>query len=133
MLEQHAVVDGNVALIVVLVNALFVCSLNIEESFRRSYVPFSEFCSDPLSVLSNNDLVVRVDGKYYSWLVAAPLIMSTVVYQQVLPRNIQDHLAKHNVPKKVSCTRRQLGMVWNTKYGTICTIIMNFALLIGLC
>ncbi len=64
-------------------------------------MPFPDFCADPLSILSHPDLVVMVDGKYYSWQVAAPLIMSAVVYLQVLPQRTKDKIIKEAEPKKV--------------------------------
>lgn len=81
-----------------MLNALSCC----EDTFQSAYVPFSDFCADPVSVLSNPELVVRVDGKYYSWLVAAPLIMAAVVYLQVLPQKVMEKMEKNPTPKKVS-------------------------------
>lgn len=72
------------------------------DTFQNSYVGFADFCSDPVSVLSNPNLVVRVDGKFYNWQVAAPLIMSAVIYLQVLPQKTQSKVTEKYMPKKVS-------------------------------
>lgn len=63
---------------------------------------FSEFCGDPVAVLSSPNLVVRVNGKYYTWQVAAPLVMAAVVYLQVLPQKVQSKVTDKHMPKKVS-------------------------------
>jgi hypothetical protein len=51
--------------------------------------------------MSHPNLVVRVDGKYHSWQVAAPRIMSAVVYLQVLPQKTQGRVTEKYMPKKV--------------------------------
>ena len=66
-----------------------------------SQVSFSEYCQDPVSLLKNPNLVVRVGGKYYNWQVAAPMVMSAIVYLQVLPSNTRSQLCKNYMPKKV--------------------------------
>ena len=62
---------------------------------------FDEFCRDPSGLFTNPKLVVRVGGKYYSWQVAAPMIMSTVAFLQVLPMDTQKKLVNKHMPKKV--------------------------------
>ena len=71
------------------------------ETFQKSLVSFDEFCRDPSSLFTNPKLVVRVEGKYYSWQVAAPMIMSAVVFLQVLPMDTQKKLVNKFMPKKV--------------------------------
>lgn len=71
------------------------------ESFQNSIVTFDEFCRDPSGLFTNPKLVVRVGGKYYSWQVAAPMIMSTVAFLQVLPMDTQKKLVNKHMPKKV--------------------------------
>ena len=74
------------------------------DTFQNSYVSFHDFLSDPVSLLANPNLVVRVDGKYYTWQVAAPLIMSVVVYLQVLPQKTQNKITEKHMPKKASAS-----------------------------
>lgn len=63
---------------------------------------FSGFCADSVGVLCNPNLVVRVDGKYYTWQVAAPLVMAAIVYLQTLPNKEQNKITDKFMPKKVS-------------------------------
>ncbi len=53
-----------------------------------------------MSVLSHPSLVVRVEGRYYTWQVAAPLLMSSLVFLQVLPGKAQDKVTDKHMPKK---------------------------------
>ncbi len=55
-----------------------------------------------MGLLSSPHLVVRVNGKYYTWQVAAPLIMSAVVYLQAMPQKVQSKVTEKHMPKKVS-------------------------------
>ena len=71
------------------------------EAFQKAQVSFDEFCRDPSGLLNNPKLVVRVEGQYYSWQVAAPMIMSAVVFLQVLPKESQKKLVNKFMPKKV--------------------------------
>ena len=41
-----------------------------------SLVTFDEFCENPEDILANPDLVVKVGNHYYTWLVAAPVLLS---------------------------------------------------------
>ena len=80
---------------------LNVNGLLYPESFQNFLVTFDEFCRDPSGLFTNPKLVVRVEGKYYSWQVAAPMIMSAVVFLQVLPMDTQKKLVNKHMPKKV--------------------------------
>ena len=75
--------------------------LNSTEVFQNSLVSFDEFCQDPSGLFTNPKLVVRVEGKYFSWQVAAPMIMSAIVYLQVLPMDSHKKLVDKFMPKKV--------------------------------
>ena len=41
-----------------------------------SLITFDEFCENPEGILANPDLVVKVGNHYYTWLVAAPVLLS---------------------------------------------------------
>ena len=81
---------------------LYTTPLSSIEMFQNSLVSFDEFCQDPSSLFTNPKLVVRVEGKYYSWQVAAPMIMSAIVYLQVLPMGTHKKLVNKFMPKKVN-------------------------------
>lgn len=54
-----------------------------EEEFDAHLVEYSEVCSNP-SLFSSPLLVVRLCGKYYSWLAACPIVMTAIAYRKPL-------------------------------------------------
>jgi phosphatidate phosphatase LPIN len=56
-----------------------------EDSFLQGLVTYNDLLQNP-KLIDNPDLVVRLNGKYYSWRVACLLVMSLVVYQTPLPQ-----------------------------------------------
>lgn len=63
------------------------------EMFQSSQISFAEFCSNP-EILAHPDTVVRINNKYYGWQVAAPMIMSCLLYSQTLPESSMTALLK---------------------------------------
>lgn len=70
-----------------------------EDLFLQYQVSFQDFCNNP-TLFNNPNLVVRLAGKYYSWQVAAPMLMSILMFQQPLPMSVQEKLVKNVMPKK---------------------------------
>lgn len=58
-----------------------------EDSFMRNVVAFTDLCNNP-SLLDSPNLVVRINGKYYNWKVATPIISAVMIYQRPLPEVI---------------------------------------------
>jgi phosphatidate phosphatase LPIN len=56
-----------------------------EDRFLQGLVTYNDLIQNP-KLIENPDLVVRLNGKYYNWRAACPLIMSLVVYQRPLPQ-----------------------------------------------
>lgn len=54
-----------------------------EEEFEANLVEYSEVCSNP-AIFSSPLLVVRLCGKYYSWLAACPIVMTAIAYRKPL-------------------------------------------------
>jgi phosphatidate phosphatase LPIN len=55
-----------------------------EEDFNANIIQYADVCQNP-SIFSSQNLVVRINNKYYSWAVACPYIMTLVAYQKPLP------------------------------------------------
>eukprot|EP00047_Mylnosiga_fluctuans_P003669 m.230281 g.230281 ORF g.230281 m.230281 type:complete len:791 (+) comp12040_c0_seq1:234-2606(+) len=53
------------------------------EAFEKSVVSFDKFNGNP-GLLSDPNLVVQFNGKYFTWLEAAPMILSLVAFQRPL-------------------------------------------------
>ena len=69
------------------------------ENFDSHKLSFGAFSQKP-DIITSPNLVVRIGKKYYSWQVAAPVILSLLVFQQPLPEKPLHSLMKHHMPKK---------------------------------
>lgn len=54
-----------------------------EEEFDAHLIEYSEVCGNP-AIFSSPLLVVRLCGKYYSWLAACPIVMTAIAYRKPL-------------------------------------------------
>lgn len=79
------------------------------EKFNDYIVSFEAFCEKP-ELITSPHLIVRVGKKYYSWQVAAPIILSILVFQRPLPEKPLHSLMKHHMPKR----RRFAWFSWRT-------------------
>jgi len=65
------------------------------EKFMAHILNYSDFVNrlrDDKSLLSNPSLVVRIQEKYMTWTMAAPLILSVILYKEPLPSDLSDEL-----------------------------------------
>ncbi|KAJ7325636.1 Lipin-3 [Desmophyllum pertusum] len=53
------------------------------ESFMHSMVTYDELSNNP-ALLSDPKLVIRINDRYYNWQIAAPMLMSHVIFQRPL-------------------------------------------------
>ncbi|PNF27253.1 hypothetical protein B7P43_G05319 [Cryptotermes secundus] len=68
-----------------------------EDSFLQGLVTYNDLIQNP-KLIENPDLVVRLNGNYYSWRAACPLIMSLVVYHRPLPQEVVDAFVTEYMP-----------------------------------
>lgn len=69
------------------------------EKFMSKIVTFDDLTENP-AMLSNPDLVVKIEDNYYNWQTAAPIIMAQVTFQKNLPEGVIKNLASQHMPKK---------------------------------
>ncbi|KAL1453622.1 hypothetical protein WDU94_009949 [Cyamophila willieti] len=62
-----------------------------DEEFAQNVVNYESLSSDP-NILEDPNLVVRIEGKYYSWRAASPIILSWVAYQKPLPKEVVEKI-----------------------------------------
>jgi hypothetical protein len=63
-----------------------------EETFLQHEVTFDTFCEKP-SLMTNQNLVVKLGGRFYNWQVAMPIILSVVAFQKPLPQVCSESLS----------------------------------------
>lgn len=75
-------------------------SPNDSESFLQSIISFDDFSENPLSIIENPNLVIRMGGKYFTWKMASSIILSLLMFQRPLPEKTLQQLKDKCIPKK---------------------------------
>lgn len=57
----------------------------MDSIFKMYEVSYDRMCQSPSLIIGNPNLVVSIEGNFYSWERAAPMIMSYLVFKQPLP------------------------------------------------
>ncbi|XP_075168983.1 phosphatidate phosphatase LPIN3-like isoform X2 [Haematobia irritans] len=76
--------------------AMSLCGLHekgdpSDEEFERHSIKYKDVCENP-SIFSSPNLVVRLNGKYYSWAAACPIVMTIITFQKPLTNDAIDQL-----------------------------------------
>lgn len=66
----------------------------LEEMFEKYKVPYSKYSRDPIAIISNPDLMVKIDDQVFDWKVGLPQILSQIVYGRPLPERIMENIYK---------------------------------------
>eukprot|EP00053_Salpingoeca_punica_P018847 m.187250 g.187250 ORF g.187250 m.187250 type:complete len:904 (+) comp17518_c1_seq9:244-2955(+) len=72
---------------------------SLQPKFEQYRLTFADFNNNPL-LISDPNLVVRINDRFYNWTVAAPIIMSMVVFGQPLELAAQEKLVNEQMPRK---------------------------------
>lgn len=57
---------------------------DLDDVFSIYKVDYLEYVKDPMKIISNSNLVIRIDGKYYEGKIAIPLLISNTVFKTVI-------------------------------------------------
>ncbi|NXE91616.1 LPIN3 phosphatase, partial [Menura novaehollandiae] len=69
------------------------------EKFMEHVVSYQQFAENP-RLVNDPNLVIMINKKYYSWEVAAPMVLSLQAFQKNIPESIINELVKEKMPKK---------------------------------
>ncbi|NWT66882.1 LPIN3 phosphatase, partial [Prunella himalayana] len=69
------------------------------EKFMEHMVSYQQFAENP-RLISDPNLVIRINKKYYNWAVAGPIVLALQAFQRNIPESIIDELVKEKMPKK---------------------------------
>lgn len=53
----------------------------MDQLFKTYEVSYDKMCESPSLIMANPDLVVSIEGNFYPWERAAPMIMSYLVFK----------------------------------------------------
>jgi len=51
--------------------------------FLKHKVSFEKFVQDPMAIINNPNLMVKIEDKLYDWRLACPLIVSLLAFKKV--------------------------------------------------
>ena len=91
-----------------------------EVKFTKYQVSFDKFSEDSISVLQNQNLVVRLNGKYFNFQIASSFLMSLLLYQKELPPNQINRLIEQQTllnSKKKEASNRSSWWSWRRSYS----------------
>ncbi|NWT28823.1 LPIN3 phosphatase, partial [Cardinalis cardinalis] len=69
------------------------------EKFMEHRVSYQQFAENP-RLISDPNLVIMINKKYYNWAVAGPIVLALQAFQKNIPESIIDELVKETMPKK---------------------------------
>lgn len=88
---KHVLYDNNIDINISLCGGLDSENGPTEEAFTRNLLGFDDVCSDP-KIFENPNLVVKINGKFYNWATACPIVMTLMVFQRNLPDGAVNNL-----------------------------------------
>ncbi|XP_030554752.1 phosphatidate phosphatase LPIN3 isoform X2 [Drosophila novamexicana] len=62
-----------------------------DEDFDRQLVTYPDVCKNP-NMFASPNLVVRLNGKYYTWMAACPIVMTMITFQKQLTEDAIEQL-----------------------------------------
>lgn len=88
---KHTIFDNSVEISLSLCGGLDSENGPSKEAFHENLLQFEDVCAD-LKLYENPNLVVKINGKFYNWITACPIVMTYAVFQRHLPQNAIESL-----------------------------------------
>ncbi|KAF7493493.1 Phosphatidate phosphatase LPIN2 [Sarcoptes scabiei] len=82
------------------------------ERFLQSIISFDDFSENPLQILDNPNLVIRMGANYYTLKMATSLLFSLLLFQRPLPEKTIDFLKEKCIPKKINTQNTRSWRSW---------------------
>ncbi|XP_066901031.1 phosphatidate phosphatase LPIN3 isoform X2 [Halyomorpha halys] len=77
--------------------AMSFCGPNpTPEQFEESQISYNDFIVNP-QVIFDPKLVVRIEGKYYTWKSAAPILVSFFFFNKTLPQEVLSRISESEI------------------------------------
>jgi phosphatidate phosphatase LPIN len=77
-------------------NQLQLQQMNFEDLFQQYAVSYEKFLEEFNTITMNPNLIVKINNKYMTWLNAAPVILSSVVFHKHLSTDLVNTLIETN-------------------------------------
>ncbi|XP_078039608.1 phosphatidate phosphatase LPIN isoform X1 [Augochlora pura] len=83
---KHAMFDNSMDISLSLCGGLDSENGPSKEAFHQNLLQFEDICSDP-KLYENPNLVVKINGKFYNWTTACPIVITYAAFQRYLPQS----------------------------------------------
>nr|XP_034185716.1 phosphatidate phosphatase LPIN3 isoform X2 [Osmia lignaria] len=94
---KHSIFDNNMDISLSLCGGLDTETGPSKEAFHQNLLHYEDICSDP-KLYENPNLVVKINGKFYNWATACPIVMTYAVFQRHLPQGTIENLYAQCMP-----------------------------------
>ncbi|XP_011691152.1 PREDICTED: phosphatidate phosphatase LPIN2 isoform X4 [Wasmannia auropunctata] len=88
---KHPIFDNSIDISLSLCGGLDSENGPSKEAFNENLLHFEDVCTDP-KLYENPNLVVKINGKFYNWATACPIVLTYVVFQRHLPQSAIENL-----------------------------------------
>ncbi|XP_032679926.1 phosphatidate phosphatase LPIN2 isoform X2 [Odontomachus brunneus] len=88
---KHSIFDNTVEISLSLCGGLDSENGPSKEAFHENLLQFEDVCADP-KLYENPNLVVKINGKFYNWATACPIVITYAVFQRHLPQSTIENL-----------------------------------------
>ncbi|XP_011141713.1 phosphatidate phosphatase LPIN3 isoform X3 [Harpegnathos saltator] len=103
---KHSIFDNTVEISLSLCGGLDTENGPSKEAFHENLLQFEDICTDP-KLYENPNLVVKINGKFYNWATACPIVMTYAVFQRHLPQSAIESLYTQYMPLLVHEDKKQ--------------------------
>ncbi|XP_017790843.1 PREDICTED: phosphatidate phosphatase LPIN3 isoform X2 [Habropoda laboriosa] len=103
---KHSIFDHTMSISLSLCGGLDSEAGPAKEAFHQNLLHFEDICSDP-KLYENPNLVVKINGKFYNWATACPIVMTYAVFQRHLPENTIENLYAQCMPLPMHEEKKQ--------------------------
>lgn len=62
-----------------------------DDAFNNNKIYYNDICND-IKLYDNPNLVIKINGKYYNWTMACPIIVTLTAFQRYLPQHTIENL-----------------------------------------
>lgn len=94
---KHSIFYNNMDISLSLCGGLDTETGPSKEAFHQNLLHYEDICTDP-KLYENPNLVVKINGKFYNWATACPIVMTYAVFQRHLPQGTIENLYAQCMP-----------------------------------
>ncbi|XP_031847778.1 phosphatidate phosphatase LPIN isoform X2 [Nomia melanderi] len=103
---KHTIFDNNMDISLSLCGGLDSENGPSKEAFHQNLLQFEDICSDP-KLYENPNLVVKINGKFYNWTTACPIVITYAAFQRHLPQATIENLYAQCMPLPMHEEKKQ--------------------------